>query len=83
MSTAPKDGAARSQPRPTAPTWRICSAKIGQQRRRAAEQHGEQIERDRGEDDLVAADEAQAGEEIAQRMRMRARRSPAGRGSAA
>ena len=46
MPTAPTEGAARSTPRPTAPTCRMSSAKIGKQRRRAAQQHREEVERD-------------------------------------
>ena len=51
--------AARNHPRPTAPTPRRSSAIAGKQRDRATEQHREEVERDRAEQDRLAAHEAQ------------------------
>src|SRR5206468_1768255 len=47
-----------------------------EERRRAAEQHREEIERDRGEDDLRVAHETEAGEELRDRMTGAARLDP-------
>ena len=49
-----------SQPKPAAPTCSTSLAYIGQQIGRAAEQHDEQVERDRAEDDLILEDESNA-----------------------
>ena len=66
IASAPTAGAARSTPRPQGPVWRMSRGVDRHQRRRPAEQHREEVERDRPEDRLVAAHEADAGEEIAE-----------------
>ena len=55
MATAPTASAERRNPTPRAPTCRMSLAKNGQQVGRPAQQHGEQVERDRGQDELGLA----------------------------
>ena len=62
ITTAPAAGAARSRPRPCGPTCRISSAKTGKQRRGAAEQHREQVERQRAEHHRLTPDEPDAAD---------------------
>ena len=57
--TAPMGIALRSQPKPPAPTWKMSCAKHRQNRHRAAEQHGEQIQRDDAEDDFALINKAE------------------------
>ena len=70
IATAPIAGAARSRPSPEGPTWRMSSGEHRQQRSRTAEQHGEEVERDRAEDHRFAPHEPNAGRE-ALRHRLR------------
>ena len=63
---APTAVALRSTPSPNGPVWRIERAKSGSSATDAAEEHGEQVERDRAEDDLGVADEADPEEHAAQ-----------------
>ena len=75
IASAPTAGAARSTPSPQGPVCRMSRGIDRHQRRRAAEQHREEVERDRPEDRLVAPHEADPGEEVAEpRLRPVARR---------
>ena len=67
ISSAPTAGAARSTPSPAGPGVQDVAGIDRQQRRGAAEQHGEQVERDRAEDRRIVADEADAGEQLERR----------------
>src|SRR5580700_11191858 len=53
---APSAGALRSTPSPNGPTCRMSRALDREQRSRAAEQHCEQIQRERAEDQRLAPD---------------------------
>ena len=59
ISSAPIEGAARIKPKPFRPDLEDIGGIDGQQRHRAAEQHGEHIQRDRGQDHFGVADETQ------------------------
>ena len=64
MVSAPAPGAARSQPSPAGTDLENVLREDRQQRDGAAEEHGEQVERDRGEEQRVVADEAEPGEHV-------------------
>ena len=57
-ASAPTAGAARSRPTPIGPTWRIDEREDRRERDRVAEQHGEEVERDRAEEHARVDDEA-------------------------
>ena len=75
ISSAPTAGAARSKPRPLRADVEDLVGEDRQQRRRAAEQHREQVERDDAEHDRVASDIGDAGEERRQADRRARRRA--------
>ena len=67
VSVAPTAGAARSGPRPSGADLQDVARIDRQHRRRSAEQHGEQVERDGAEHQPVAADVGQAVRHLLQR----------------
>ena len=71
---APTPGAARSQPSPAGPTREDVLREDRQQRDRAAEEHGEQVERDGRQEERVVADEAEAGKHVVRAVRRAGRR---------
>ena len=62
MLSAPSAGAARNKPRPHGPVMQDIARVDRQQRNRAAEQHGEQIERQHAEQQAPRRDEGEARE---------------------
>ena len=79
--SAPTAGAARRTPSPTGPTWRMSLRVDRQQRDPAADEHGEEVERDRAEQHPRAPDEPEAADEPGEPdRRRRARATDAQRG---
>ena len=75
IASAPTAGAERSRPSPHGPASQHVLGVDRQQRGDAAEQHGEQVERDRAEHDRMAADVAEAREQRLERDRLALARS--------
>ena len=67
VSVAPTAGAARSGPKPVGADLQDVARIERQHRRHAAEQHREQVERDRAEHQPVAADIGEAVDHLPQR----------------
>ena len=68
VSVAPTAGAARSGPRPSRADMEDVAGIDRQHRGRAAEQDGEQVERDGAEHEAVAADIGEAVDHLLQRI---------------